>query len=120
MDRPTLLARALYENYQHRDWAAARELLHPDAVLEMPATRERLDGRQALMALQENYPEPWGDLTVLRVVGNDRQPTAAVELEIVGPAGHFRCAAFWVADAGMLTEGVEYWVTVGGEEPPPR
>jgi ketosteroid isomerase-like protein len=120
MDRPTQLARALYEHYQRRNWAAARNLLHPDAVLEMPATRERLEGRQALMALQENYPEPWGDLTVLRVVGDDSRPTAAVELEIVGPTGHFRCAAFWVADAGLLTDGVEYWVTVGGEEPPPR
>jgi hypothetical protein len=43
-----------------------------------------------------------------------------VELESAGPVGHLRCAAFWFTDAGMLTEGVEYWVAVGGEEPPPR
>ena len=31
----------------------------------------------------------------------------------------FRMAAFWRAEDGLLREGVEYWVTVGGEEPPP-
>jgi hypothetical protein len=29
-------------------------------------------------------------------------------------------AAFWRAAEGMLREGVEYWITVGGEEPPPE
>jgi hypothetical protein len=32
----------------------------------------------------------------------------------------FRCAAFWVADQGLLTRGVEYWVTVAAEQPGPR
>nr|CAA9362564.1 MAG: hypothetical protein AVDCRST_MAG46-3422 [uncultured Nocardioidaceae bacterium] len=120
MDLPTHLVRALYEHFQERNWAAASDLLHPGAVLEMPATREELEGRTAIMAFQRSYPEPCGALTVLRVVGDDRQTAAAAELEIVGPAGHFRCAAFWVADSGRLTQGVEYWVTVGGDEPPPR
>jgi hypothetical protein len=58
MDRSTLLARALFEHYQHRNWTAARELVNPDAVLEMPATGERLEGLPALIALPEKYPEP--------------------------------------------------------------
>ena len=56
------LVRELYEAYQRRDWSGAAELLHVDATLDMPATRERLTGR--------------GDL-------------------------------------------IEYWITVGGEQPPP-
>ena len=118
MDTPGQLARNLYEFYQARNWTAAADLLHPNALLDMPASRERLSGRDEIMEFQENYPEPWGDLTVLRVVGDDS--TAAVEFEIVGPAEVFRCAAFWVADQGMLSRGVEYWVTVGGDEPPPE
>jgi len=118
MDTPGQLTRNLYEYYQARNWPAAADLLHPEALLEMPATRERLLGRDAIIAFQENYPEPWGDLTVLRVVGDDS--TAAVEFEIEGPEDVFRCAAFWVADQGLLSRGVEYWITIGGEQPPPR
>lgn len=43
----------------------------------------------------------------------------AAETEIVGPAETFRCAAFWQVRDGRLHRGVEYWVTVGGDEPPP-
>jgi hypothetical protein len=83
----------------------------------MPATRERLDGREGVVAFQRAYPEPWGDLTVLRVVGDEE--VAAAEIEVVAPDDTFRMAAFWRAQDGLLREGVEYWVTVGGEKAPP-
>src|SRR5215211_3119736 len=101
---PEQLVRGLYERYQARDWSGAEELLHRDAELDMPATAERLTGRHQVIALQRNYPEPWGELRVLRVVAFDVE---------------FRCAAFWLVHMGLLHRGVEYWVTVGGEEPPP-
>ncbi len=119
MSDPLQLVRALYESYQARDWSAAAAVLHPDARLSMPATGEVHDGRDAVMALQENYPEPWGDLSVLRVVADGRD-TAVAEVEITGPSEVFRCAAFWEARDGRLHRGVEYWVTVGGDEPGPR
>jgi len=112
----TVLLRELYESYQRRDWNAATELLHPDATLDMPATRERLTGRDAVIGFQRDYPEPWGDLAVLRVLGATDE--ACAEVEIVGPDGTFRMAAFWRAEAGLLRDGIEYWVTVGGEQPP--
>ena len=118
MADPADLVRALYESYQERDWAAAADLLHPEAVLDMPATAERQVGREAVLAFQADYPEPWGDLTVLRVVGDDA--TAVAETEIVAPSETFRCAAFWQVRDGRLGHGVEYWVTVGGDVPPPR
>ena len=111
------LVRTLYERYQERDWPAAAGLLHPEAELSMPATAERLVGRDAVLAFQADYPEPWGDLTVLRVVGDDA--TAVAENEVVAPSETFRCAAFWQVRDGRLHRGVEYWVTVGGDRPPP-
>ena len=81
----------LYERYQARDWPGAAALLHPDARLDMPATGERLVGREQVIAF-----------------------------EVAAPAAVFRCAAFWVLRDHRLFRGVEYWVTVGGEEPPPR
>ena len=114
---PEQLVRGLYERYQARDWSGAEELLHRDAELDMPATAEHLTGRDQVIALQRNYPEPWGDLRVLRVVADGG--SAVGELQVVASDTEFRCAAFWVVQMGLLHRGVEYWVTVGGEEPPP-
>ncbi len=119
MSDPLEPVRTLYESYQARDWSAAVAVLHPDVQLTMPATAEVHDGRDAVMALQEGYPEPWGDLSVLRVVAGGGD-TAAAEIEVVGPSDVFRCAAFWEVRDGRLHRGVEYWVTVGGDEPGPR
>jgi ketosteroid isomerase-like protein len=112
------LVRRLYEAYQARDWETASSFLHDDATVAMPATAERLDGRDGVIDFQRAYTEPWGDLSVLRVVGDEE--LAAAEVEVVAPDDTFRMAAFWRAEDGVLREGVEYWVTVGGEEPPPE
>jgi ketosteroid isomerase-like protein len=110
--------RRLYEAYGARDWAAAAELIHEDAVVEMPATGERLTGRTGVVDFQRSYPEPWGDLSVFRVVGEG--DTAAAEIEVVAADATFRMAAFWRTHGGLLRDGVEYWITVGGDEPPPN
>jgi hypothetical protein len=115
---PEQLVRALYERYQARNWSDAALLLHEGATVEMPATIEQLLGRDQVIGMQRDYPEPWGDLGVLRVLGNER--SAVAELEVVAPTTVLRCAAFWDVDGGLLHRGVEYWVTVGGEEPPPH
>jgi ketosteroid isomerase-like protein len=110
--------RALYEAYQARDWATAVSYLHPEAEIDLPATGERLAGRDDVMSFQRDYPEPWGVMTVRRVFG--AADGAAAEIEVVDPAGQrFALAAFWRQDDGLLRSGVEYWVTVGGEAPPP-
>ncbi len=111
------LVRGLYELYQARDWDAAAELLHLQAVVEMPDTAERLVRREQVIAFQRDYPEPWGELSVLRVLGGG--DSAAAEVEVVAPEETFRLAAFWRAEGGLLRDGVEYWVTVGGSAPPP-
>jgi hypothetical protein len=113
----TVLVRELYETYQRRDWVAAADLLHPDAALDMPGTRERLTGRSEVIEFQRDYPEPWGYLSVLRVLGSVNE--ACAEVEIIGPEHTLRLAAFWRAERELLREGIEYWVTVGGEQPPP-
>jgi ketosteroid isomerase-like protein len=113
----TDFVRELYEAYQRRDWGGAAELLHPDATLAMPSTRERLAGREEVIGFQRDYPEPWGELTVFRVVGGGDE--ACAEIEVVGPEQTFRLAAFWRAEGALLRDGIEYWVTVGGEQPPP-
>jgi ketosteroid isomerase-like protein len=117
MDAPDL-ARALYAAYQARDWARALTFLHPDAEVDMPATSERLAGREEVIRFQREYPEPWGDLAVLRALGD--AGAAAAEVEIRAPEGVFRMAAFWDVRDGLLARGTEYWVDPGGSPPPGR
>jgi ketosteroid isomerase-like protein len=112
------LVRGLYEAYQDRDWVRAATYLRTHAVVDMPATAERLEGREAIITFQEEYPEPWGVLTVERLIADSEG--AAAEVRVVDPTGrHFAMAAFWRAREGLLDRGIEYWVTVGGEDPPP-
>jgi ketosteroid isomerase-like protein len=113
----TELVRTLYESYQARDWATAESLMHEDASVDLPATAERLTGRPQVMQFQYEYPEPWGEMTVLRVVGEDE--TAAAEVQVVAPdSQEFRLAAFWQTRDGLLWRGTEYWTEAGGEAPP--
>ncbi len=104
------LVRALYERYQARDWTGAAAPLHPEAQLRMPATDEYLLGRQQVLAFQRNYPEPWGELRVLRAASDST--VAVAEIAIVRDTDVFRCAAFWTTQEDTLLSGVEYWVTV--------
>ncbi|HXQ62482.1 MAG TPA: nuclear transport factor 2 family protein, partial [Acidimicrobiales bacterium] len=110
--------RGLYEAYQDRDWARAAALLHPQAVVEMPGTAELLEGRDAIIAFQSDYPEPWGVLTVRRLLAD--ADGAAAEVDVVDPEGRrFALAAFWRGHEGLLHRGVEYWVDVAAGTPPP-
>ena len=42
---------------------------HPDYVIEMPQTNERIRGRDAMRSMQEAFPTP-PEITVRRVVGS--------------------------------------------------
>ena len=111
------MVRTLYRAYQDRAWARAATVLHPDAVVVMAATAERLVGRDAVVDFQRAYPEPWGTLTVVRVLTDAEG--AAARVTVVDPTGReFAFAAFWRSRDGLLHEGIEYWIEVGGEDPP--
>jgi ketosteroid isomerase-like protein len=113
------MARELYTAYQARAWALAETFLHPDAVLDMPATGERLVGREQVMRFQREYPEPWGTLTVLHALCD--ASSAAAEVQIRAPGGDvFHMAAFWELRDGLLARGTEYWIDPGGSPPPGR
>jgi hypothetical protein len=55
------------------DLSAEQEYLvrHPDYVLDMPQSNERIRGREAMRSMQETFPVP-PRLTLRRVVGSGR------------------------------------------------
>ncbi len=112
------LLRRLYQSYQARDWVTAESLLHEDASVDLPVTSERLTGRKQVMEFQTEYPEPWGELTVLRAIGDE--DSAAAEVRVLAPDGQdLRMAAFWQTRDGLLWRDTEYWTAAGSEAPPP-
>jgi ketosteroid isomerase-like protein len=58
-----------FERLQHLSPQAEYELRHPDYVMEMPQSGERIRGRDNVRALQEAYPNP-STIQPRRVVGS--------------------------------------------------
>jgi ketosteroid isomerase-like protein len=58
-----------FERLQHLSPEAEYELRHPDYVMEMPQSGERIRGRDNMRAFQEAYPNP-PTITPRRVVGS--------------------------------------------------
>jgi hypothetical protein len=57
-----------FERLQHLSAEAEYELRHPDYILEMPQSGERIRGRDNMRAMQEHYPGP-PTIRPRRVVG---------------------------------------------------
>jgi ketosteroid isomerase-like protein len=59
-----------FERLEHLSAEAEYELRHPDYVMEMPQSGERIRGRDNMRAFQEAYPDP-PTIRPRRVVGAD-------------------------------------------------
>jgi ketosteroid isomerase-like protein len=57
-----------FERLEHLSAEAEYELRHPDYVMEMPQSGERIRGRDNMRAFQQAYPNP-PTITPRRVVG---------------------------------------------------
>ncbi len=107
-----------WERIQARDWGGVHALLAPDVVLEYPATGERFEGADTVVAINRQYPEGWS-IHVQRVVAGPDGDTVVSEVEVPQDGvGIFAAASFWQVRDGVITAGREYWVMCGGEEPP--
>jgi ketosteroid isomerase-like protein len=58
-----------FEQLEHLSPEAEYELRHPDYVMEMPQSGERIRGREKMRAFQEAYPNP-PTIEPRRVVGS--------------------------------------------------
>jgi ketosteroid isomerase-like protein len=102
---------------QAEDWTGASALLAEGFVAEWPATRERITGKDDFIRIQREYPKPWGPIKVLRLVGTDGLVVA--EVSVPGAQVEYRCSGFYECREGSILRATEYWITVGGTDPPP-
>jgi ketosteroid isomerase-like protein len=113
---PMQVVEALWARIQARDWAGVGELVDVDAVIDWPASGERIIGRDNYVAVNREYPEGWS-IRVLRIVADGSEVVSEVEVPHAD-LGVFRAASFWTVADGHVARGTEYWTTVGGEPSP--
>lgn len=113
---PAQVVETFWNRMQKRDWAGVRALLANDVVVEWPETNEQFVGADSVVAVNREYPEGW-EIRVLRIVQQGNLVVAEVEVP-QKDVGVFRTAAFMEVTNGLITRSVEYWVQVGGSEPP--
>ncbi|GAB3122543.1 hypothetical protein GCM10027160_41570 [Streptomyces calidiresistens] len=108
----------LWRRMEARDWSGLGALIAPDAVIDWPATGERIVGRSAFVAVNREYPEGWS-IRVLDVLAEPGGERVVSEVEVPQEGvGVFRVASFWTVRGGLVVAGTEYWVTVGGDAAP--
>lgn len=113
---PAETVRRLWERMQARDWTGVGELLAEDAVVEWPASGERIVGRDNYVRINAEYPEGWS-ITVLRIVAAGHDVVSEVEVPHATMGVH-RVASFWTVDDGLITGGREYWTQLGADPAP--
>lgn len=110
------VVRELWARFQAREWEAAGELLAEDVVVEWPQTRERIRGRENVLAVNRNYPEGW-TIRVLRVLSEGDVAASEVAVDHVDH-GTFHAASFFEIQDARVVRGTEYWVDPPTEHPP--
>jgi hypothetical protein len=112
---PVDIVRSFWERVEARDWDDARDLLADDLVVVWPATRERFEGADTFIALNQNYPGEW-HIDVQAVHADGRNVLAWVTVRI-GDQLTF-CAQRSIVTDRLIRSLVEIYVDEGESEPP--
>ena len=97
-----------------RDWDGAAELLSPRLHIEFTETCEQFDGANFL-AMNRAYPDGWAIDVVETITQGDR---VAASVRVDHGDTTFWCAGFYQVADGVITSGVEHWVTAGSPGTP--
>ena len=110
---PEQTLRALWDRIDQRDWARLGELLDPGLQTRYLATGELLDGAQAYVRLNAEYPGRWR-ATVLDLVADGDRAVSCARVEDADGGGetHF-VTSFATVRGGMLTALTELWAEAG-------
>jgi ketosteroid isomerase-like protein len=105
----------LFTRFEARDWDGAGAELAEDVVIEWPHSGECMRGREAVVEVNRNYPEPWA-IDIRRVVADGARVAAEVAVRHSG--GVVYCAGFYEVECEVVARGTEYWLDPLVEEPP--
>jgi ketosteroid isomerase-like protein len=107
--------RRFWEGVDGRDWDAVSATLAPDVVYDVPQTRERVRGREAVVRFNAEYPGDW-NLSITTLVAS--ADGAATTIRFVSPGiPDATGIAFFTVDDGVITRIEDWWPEP--YEPPP-
>ncbi len=107
--------RRLWESFEQRDFAAARECLDREFVAFWPHSGERIAGADNFIDLNAAYPGKWS-IVVRRIVAID--DIVVSEISVPADNGRFECASVFQMREGKIWRATEYWVPRDSEQPP--
>ena len=97
-------AERLWRGLGAHDWAAVSSQFQPNAVVEWPHSRARMDIEEYLATQRERAAHGGGAFMVRRVVTEGRN------VVVEGVLGEALCAGFYDLHDGLIAGAVEYWV----------
>lgn len=97
-----------WERMQSNNFGWASQLLSDDFVLDWPQSGERIRGRAAFAAVNEEYPSHgrW-EFCVHRVVGNDDE--AVSDVSVTDGVQRARAISFFAVRDGRIAAMSEFW-----------
>jgi hypothetical protein len=84
------------------------ELRRPDFVMEMPQSRERIRGRDALRAMQESFPAPAPAITLRKVTGARHVWVAEADIDYGGDRSQ-AVIIFELDGQGLIARETRYY-----------
>jgi GNAT superfamily N-acetyltransferase len=111
---PLAVARELWARFQARDWAAARALVHDQAVVHWWASGETLNGADTFIAANAEYPEGWTIHLLQAAPLQDGR--VLTQTRVNHPPLDFLATSLFRVRDGLIRQIDETWSTC--EEPP--
>lgn len=100
--------RRFWEAVDRRDWESVGATLADDVVYEVPQTRERVRGREAVVRFNAEYPGDW-HLSVTALVADDRQAATTIAFVSPGIPEATGIAFFTLDDDGRIATMADWW-----------
>lgn len=100
--------RRFWEGVDGRDWDAVGATLAPDVVYEVPQTRERVRGREAVVRFNAEYPGDW-NISIATLVAEERAAATTIQFVSPGIPDATGIAFFTIDDAGRIVRVEDWW-----------
>jgi hypothetical protein len=111
--------RAFWDRIDQRDWAGLGRLLAPGLQTRYLHTDELIDGAEAFVRLNAEYPGRWRASVLDLVAAGDRAVSCARLDAEDGSEAHL-VTSFATVHGGLVTDLTEIWAEVGQPIPEDR
>lgn len=102
--------------FSETKFTEAKVLMHPDATVSQPNTREVFRGRDKFISVNEQYPGRWVIAVEELLLSAEETVITVVRVESIDQSQSFYATSFFRVEGMLIKEIIEYWST--NDEPP--